>query len=107
MVWGEITVLFFINDVNNDSWARYLWFLGFYLIGGFLYGEIVGLICSVVSKSINEVSNILPIFILPPFLLAGFFTQVKDMWWPVKIFSYTSVLRFAYQGAILNEFTNR
>lgn len=91
-----LTVMFFANDLNNDSFSKYLWFIGFYIFGAYLYGTLVGLICSIIASNLNQISSLIPILVLPAFLLAGFFSQVKEMIWPLRVLSYTSAMRFTY-----------
>jgi ABC-type multidrug transport system ATPase subunit/ABC-type multidrug transport system permease subunit len=103
---GACAIYFYATDLNNDEFVQFLWFNGFVVFGSFLGGIALGTLVGVIVPKIENIGAAIPIIALPMFLVAGFLAAVKTMAWPLRIFSFISPLRYAFQGLILNEFTN-
>lgn len=103
----SLILFYFITDLNKDSVAQFFWYVAFYLIGGFVNGSIIGIFAGVAVDQLKDIGAVIPILILPLFIVAGFFQSVKLMAWPLRILSYISNFRFTLQGEVLNEFSNR
>lgn len=70
--------------------------MGFLVFGCFFYGNVIGMFAATIVNDRRNINAVIPVLILPFFIVAGFFAQVKTITWPLKIVSYASSLRFAF-----------
>ena len=102
----SVVAIYYATGLNNDPNTNLLWQLAYSYIGAFIGGGGLGLILGIVANKIEDVGALFPVFILPQFIVAGFFANVKNMTWPLYILSFISPIRFTFQGMILTEFQN-
>lgn len=68
-----LTLYYFITELNKDNISSYLWFLLFFLWGGYLNGSVLGVLAGVVVDEKKHIGAVIPILVLPFFIVAGFF----------------------------------
>lgn len=102
-----ILMFYFMNQLNTypNHWNIGLFYY-FYVVGAFFGGSSLGFVISSIANSVETVSALIPLFVLPFMLVNGFFANLKTSNWFIRIFSYTSIPRFFYQGLTLVEFQN-
>lgn len=96
---------FFLFKFNFSDHINLLWFWA-YLVTVNLTGQSLGLVASAVAEKFDDLGAINPILIIPMMMSSGFFANIFTITWPLRIFSYVSGFRFAFQGLILNHFTD-
>lgn len=64
---------FYLTGLYQDDYVSLLWFVLFFLFGGFIYGSIAGILAGVIVDDIKHISAVIPLIMLPFFIVAGFF----------------------------------
>lgn len=96
---------FFLFRFNFTDHVNLLWFWA-YLVTSNLTGQSIGLLASAIAEKFDDLGAINPILIIPMMMSSGFFANILTITWPLRVFSYVSGFRFAFQGLILNHFTD-
>ncbi len=66
------------------------------MIGCFINGSFVGILGGVLIDEKKHIGAVIPFLALPLFIVAGFFQNVKEMAWPLRVISYISPFRYTY-----------
>lgn len=103
----SVVAIYFATQLNNDPHTNLGWYLLLSYLGAFIGGGSIGLLLGILADKLEDVGALFPVFILPQFIVAGFFANVKNMTWPLYLLSFISPIRFTFQGMILTEFQNR
>ena len=101
-----VIIYFYVLGLNNDSSENLAWIWAFFFFAVWMAGASFGLIISMIVDHIEQSGPLAPLLILPQIIVAGFFANIKTITWPLFIYSFISVPRFAFQGLILTEFRN-
>lgn len=94
---------FFIFKLNFGPQSNLAWFWAFNNLS-FIGGTSMGLLISAISNRLDDIGTFTPIIVLPMLTVTGFFINIFNITWPLRIYSYISTLRFLFQGFIMNEF---
>ena len=91
-----LLIYYFVGGLNKDSASQFFWFMGFFLIGGYVNSSVLGILAGTLVDEKKNIGAIIPVIILPMFIVSGFFQNVKIMAWPLKIFSFISPIRYTF-----------
>ena len=64
---------FWLTDLNNDKFEYFVYFVVFLMIGCLFYGITLGLFIATLVDDKRNLNAIIPIIVLPFFIVAGFF----------------------------------
>ena len=73
VVFVEVTLFYYLSDLNKESGEIYFWYLLFNLLIGFVNGTVLGILVGVIVPKKDDVPQVLPLMILPLFIVSGFF----------------------------------
>lgn len=105
-ITASLLVMFYAIKLNDDEPTNFLWYWLFGFCGSFLGGYSYGMILGVLADRIEDLGALIPIIVLPQLVVVGYFASVESMTWPLYIFSFSSPVRYSFQGFILTEFNN-
>jgi hypothetical protein len=95
-------VIFFFVIGIDQSWNAFLKYFIVYF-ACYLSGSGYADILSIAIRDVTTVNQAIPLLVLPLFIVAGFTVIVKKLNWVLRMFSYISTFRFAFQaGAIID-----
>lgn len=98
----QVIIFWVINVRRDDAWVffRYFFILSVTKIAAGGMGDLL----SLWLKNIEMVNTTFPMTAIPLLLLSGFTANIKTIAWHMKVYSYLSFFRFAFQGIIEIEF---
>lgn len=95
--------IFWVINIRNDSVATFLKFFALFSAAKFSANGL-GDLLSVSIRNLEMVNEVQPLTLVPLFVLNGFTAQTKIIGWHMRIISYLSFFRFAFQGTMVVEF---
>ena len=104
-----IVIYYFGVSLNSDPHLiiNMLFSYFFLYVGAVLTGKSFSAILSTLGDTLEEVAASVSVVLVPVLLCAGFMGNLRNATLPIKILSYLSPLRFAFQGMALVEFQNK
>jgi len=98
-------IIYFALELNLDSAGKFFIFVALHMLGWWA-GSGYGLFLSTIFPTLEIALALVPVLIIPFFILAGFFVNQDSI--PVWLieFEYLSVFKWLFQSLALNEFTD-
>jgi len=95
-------ICFYMLDLEHGGDRLIWWLFLFFLLNqtGISLGMFIG---SVVSRTETAVA-LMPIIVLPSMIFGGFYVNLQKLWVGIRWFSYTSPMRFAFEGLLINQY---
>lgn len=97
------TLVFWLINIRNDSFSIYLQTFVLLFVTR-VSAQGLGDLMSLAIKNIEIINSMVPVIVVPLFLVCGFLAQVKTIPWHMRIFSYLSFFRFGFQGLVTIQF---
>ncbi len=101
-----VIIYFYSFGLNNDMAGNLAWIWALFFFTGFISGCAFGMLITMLVNKVEDTGPATPLLLIPQIVVAGFFASIKTVTWPLFIFSFTSPIRFAYQGMMTVEFSN-
>lgn len=91
-----INIYYWLSDLNKDDIGIYIWYYFLLLVGGYFFGSFLGITVGIIAETRSQLTILMSIILLPFFIVSGFFAQIKTLFWPLRIFSFLSGLKYTF-----------